>query len=639
MRFLVFMMCLIASVSQAQIVTVPIPGAPGLSVTVGVGVNALPLQNIHTNPAATNITTYDDNIVEVPLGFTFPFFGRSFTTSWAATNGFVTFQNPWQSGLGGGCCSGVDLRTTTNSAYNYTIYGIHTDLYSWNGANQWYLREANAMTYGWYNISQCCGSQGGNSFEIKITSSGTVDTRIAGAMVNWNPVTSGMAGDLSKGEYYQYYHGAGLNITPGSANIFSWNTVGGFTGADPCISNPLSSPTCSGYAAAYLTQQCTITALYDPSCPGYAQAYFDQQCSINPLYNQSCPGYASAYFTQQCNANPLYNRDCPGYAQAYYDQQCSLNPLYDSGCTGYAQAYFNQQCNANPLYNNQCPGYGQAYFNQQCSLNPLYNVNCSGYTQAFHNQQCSINPLYASDCPGYAQAYYDQQCSLNGLYDRKCPNYSQAYATQQLLSQQKTQTTTNTINTTSSSQTTATAAIVSDQNVNSTITNNSTAAAPSASPAAVTTAVPLTQQTTTGAPAAITSTAITQSTSQSTTAPPAPSGTSQNQQPTTRAQQIQQARVEAAKRETAAKGKEAQKEAGQAKSMEQQVAAQGAVIAAMGYNASFDAYSAVILKDSPFYKSFEIYKDKGNVDNNRALRGLYGPSENRHQQLIELQYQ
>ena len=68
---------------------------------------------------------------------------------------------------------------------------------------------------------------------------------------------------------------------------------------DPCINNPL----------------------YSPSCPGYQQAYHDQQCSSNPLYAVSCPGYQTAYFNQQCSLNALYDSSCPGYQQAYVTQQ------------------------------------------------------------------------------------------------------------------------------------------------------------------------------------------------------------------------------------------------------------------------------------------------------------------------------
>lgn len=108
---------------------------------------------------------------------------------------------------------------------------------------------------------------------------------------------------------------------------------------DVCSTDPLSSPSCPGYAAAYLTQQCTANPLYNPSCPGYAVAYQTQQCSINPLYSQECPGYASAYLTYQCSINPLYATTCVGYDDAYFNQQCSLNGLYDSRCPNYAEAY------------------------------------------------------------------------------------------------------------------------------------------------------------------------------------------------------------------------------------------------------------------------------------------------------------
>jgi hypothetical protein len=316
MKKLLLSLLFFCSVTQAQIVTVPIPGAPGLNVTVGTGVNALPLQNIYNNPSAVNITTGDDSYSNVPLQFQFPFFGRTFSNSWAMTNGMVTFQDPSVSGIYGACCSGINLSNTSDTRWNYSIFGLHTDLYSWNGSNQYYLSEPTQMTYGWYNISQCCGSGGGNSFEIKINSAGLVDTRIAGALINYNAVTSGMSGDLSKGEYYQHYHGQGINITPGSASIFTWQALSG-TGSDICISNPLSSPSCPGYASAYFNQQCTISALYDPTCPGYAAAYFTQQCNANPLYNSACPGYQQAYFNQQCELDGLYSTTCPNYAQAY----------------------------------------------------------------------------------------------------------------------------------------------------------------------------------------------------------------------------------------------------------------------------------------------------------------------------------
>ena len=89
--------------------------------------------------------------------------------------------------------------------------------------------------------------------------------------------------------------------------------------------------------------------------------YGVDQCMSNPLYSTQCAGYAQAYFNMQCSANPLYNSACPGYAQAYQDQQCSANPLYSVSCSGYQAAYLSQQCTSNQLYSTACPGYQTAY--------------------------------------------------------------------------------------------------------------------------------------------------------------------------------------------------------------------------------------------------------------------------------------
>jgi len=153
-----------------------------------------------------------------------------------------------------------------------------------------------------------------------------------------------------------------------------------------------------------MPNQCTINPLSDPTCPGYANALFQQQCTSNPLYDPACPGYATAYLNQQCAANPLYDPACPGYANAYYNQQCQLDPLYDSGCTGYKTAYFNQQCSLDPLYDPSCPGYASANLAKQCDYDPLYSVECTGYQQAYLEQQCELDSLYDVQCPDYQTA-------------------------------------------------------------------------------------------------------------------------------------------------------------------------------------------------------------------------------------------
>lgn len=634
---------------NAEIVTVPIPGAPGLSVTVGTGVNALPLTNIRTNPNAVNITMGDDSWTNVPLGFDFPMYGQKFNNSWAMTNGMVTFKDPTVSGIWGACCSGINLAQTTDTRWNYSIFAVHTDLYSWNGQNQYYLRGTNEMTYGWYNLSQCCNSNGGNSFEIKINSQGLIDTRIAGAMVQWNAVTSGFSGDLSKGEYYQYYHGQGWNIPNGSG--VSWGAMNGTGGVDMCTINPLSSPTCPGYQAAYTTQQCTISSLWDPSCPGYQTAYFTQQCALDPLYNSNCPGYQDAYTTQQCSINPLYSTRCSGYQQAYHDQQCSLNTLAYTDCPGYAAAYLEQQCSINPLYSTTCSGYAAAYKTQQCSISALYATDCPGYDAAYKTQQCTANQLYATDCPGYAQAYFDQQCSLNGLYATTCPNYATAYATAEALKPKATETTTTTVSTTTVTAPTVDSsgeikvAVVADNNVNTVITTTATSASPAA---AATATVPLVATppppTAPVVEAKVESkqeskeekNAPSNSVSSTTTTSNSSSSDSKPAAPTAR-QELQARRQEAARAKAVEDGKNLAANVGKAADMEQQKQIQNVVIQAMGFTPGFDAYGKAIVPDAVGYKPYSIYNNQKTIDNRANLR-MFGGTDRLHNEMVEAQY-
>ena len=329
MALALFLVSLSTSYSKAEIVSVPILNGQ-LTVNVMTGADAYQLQQIKNNPAATSHYIGDDGNVNVPLGFTFPYFGKGFTNSWMYSNGAVSFQSG--NAPNGFCCSGINLTNERNSGYNYSLLPLQTDLIGQTNNNFYTLGTGTSMTYGWYGINQY-GSSNTSSFEVKIDNTGLVDYRFDRAFVTNNTVTIGMTGDLAKGEYYQYYHGNNINQSSFGLNAnFS-------AGYDVCSSDPMSSPNCSGYAAAYLTYQCSISSLYDVSCPGYAAAYFTQQCSLSALYDASCPGYAAAYFTQQCNANQLYSTTCPGYASAYLTQQCNITQLYSTSCSGYQTAY------------------------------------------------------------------------------------------------------------------------------------------------------------------------------------------------------------------------------------------------------------------------------------------------------------
>jgi hypothetical protein len=236
-------------------------------VTLQTGTDAQGLQNLYNNPNATSVGSQlgDDENVHVPLDFSFPYWGRNFTESWMHSNGVLSFQNP--NITGNFCCAGQDLKSATNSQYNYAIFPLWTDLNARPGSSAYYLGTPTSMTYGWYGTSEYGNSNNTNTFEVKIDSSGGLDLRWSGALITMQPNTIGFAGNLSKGEYFQAHNASSLTINDATQLTAASTTV------DPCIANPLYSTTCPGYKEAYLQQQCNLDQLFSPSCPGYGIAY------------------------------------------------------------------------------------------------------------------------------------------------------------------------------------------------------------------------------------------------------------------------------------------------------------------------------------------------------------------------------
>jgi hypothetical protein len=246
------------------------------------------------------------------------------------SNGVVGFLNPTNSW----CCTGFDLRTSNGTPFNFAIMPLQTDLLNYNGR---FLTEGTPeyQRYAWENISEYGVPGNLNTFGVEIRPSGYIGMHYEKVNISpGRPVTIGMTGNTALGEYTQYYHGPGFSSVENVAYI-TQSTIGG----NLCAIDPLSSPSCPEYQAAYLVQQCSINPLYDSSCPGYTEAHYAQQCTLNALYDVNCPGYGVAYLAQQCSLSALYSPSCPGYAEAYFSQQCNANQLYSRDCPGYAQAY------------------------------------------------------------------------------------------------------------------------------------------------------------------------------------------------------------------------------------------------------------------------------------------------------------
>lgn len=250
-------------------------------------------------PTITTPTFTDDSYVHVPLQFGFPFYNRVFTNSWMHSNGIVSFFDP-AAPLPGSpsnpaawayCCSGIDLVPSNpqlGPQFSYMISALWTDLYPIASSSFRTEGTTTYQRYFWNNIAEISNQNNLNTFSLEIRPSGYIGASYSQLNIANQDVTAGITGDVALGEMQKFYFGRGI---PGqSLQNWSVNSTG-----NACSSDPLSSPTCPGYAVAYFTQQCSISALYDPTCPGYQQAYADQLCLTDPLSSSSCSGYSREY--------------------------------------------------------------------------------------------------------------------------------------------------------------------------------------------------------------------------------------------------------------------------------------------------------------------------------------------------------
>ena len=312
------------------------------------------------DPPKEEVTIADDEWVEVPLDFTFPFYGNTYVTSFMFANGVIGFLDPLNiPGTGiqndGLCCNSYDFTTTAYGdmgatyggdydgvRFDYVIMPWHTDLID-IGTGKFYIQgDDTFQSYFWENISEYYDQTDLNTFDTTIYPLGNIRFSYQAVDVQSHSVTVAIVGDLSAGEYNQWFYNN--PSTDGGVYWTSGDTVPVEieAGQSICEVDSTASYVCLyyavGYAEAVYAAGCAASALYDSGCAGYAAAYLAQQCGISTLYNSACPGYATAYFNQQCSLSALYDPTCSGYETAYIDNQCTLDPLYSVSCPGYSLA-------------------------------------------------------------------------------------------------------------------------------------------------------------------------------------------------------------------------------------------------------------------------------------------------------------
>ena len=299
------------------------------------------------DPPKEEVTIVDDGWVEVPLDFTFPFYGNNYVTSFMFSNGVIGFLDPLNiPGTGiqndGLCCNSYDFTTTAYGdmgatyggdhdgvRFDYVIMPWHTDLID-IGTGKFYIQgDATFQSYFWENISEYYDQTDLNTFDTTIYPLGNIRFSYQAVDVQSHSVTVAIVGDLSAGEYNQWFYNnpstdGGVYWTSGTQLPMEIEA-----GQSICEVDSTASYVClyyaQGYAEAVYAAGCAASALYDSGCAGYAAAYLSQQCGISSLYSPSCSGYETAYIDNQCTLDPLYSPSCAGYSAATAEEEAEAS--------------------------------------------------------------------------------------------------------------------------------------------------------------------------------------------------------------------------------------------------------------------------------------------------------------------------
>ena len=305
------------------------------------------LFNLVNEQNTTNMAAGDDQVsAAFNLGFTFTFYGQDFTSARMATNGCLHFK------ASGSYCN--DYTPDPLPEITYTLYPFWTDLIRDNGSSVLAKNFTDKTVFGWYDLREFNRSGSDNSFEVILwNSNDTFEFRYGALDIINHDVLIGEQGSASETYTYLFHDECNVGTTNvvGTCVNTDWNNTsfnttlenGGSlyglgTGNALDCSSPLNNTACSGYDAAYLTQQCGIDSLYNLSCPYYWDAYDDQQCDLDPQYGPFCAGYTQeesvAYYAED-EFDYGYTQDDMWYDEEYDEWLDPNDPCYENRCEGF----------------------------------------------------------------------------------------------------------------------------------------------------------------------------------------------------------------------------------------------------------------------------------------------------------------
>ena len=322
------------------------------------------LIDLKTNYIATsyNLGAGDDQVSSVfNLDFTFTFYGEDFTQAKMATNGCLHF---WRSGSSGYC---NDYTPDPLPEITYTLYPFWTDLIRDNGSSVLARNFTDKSVFGWYNLREYNRSNTDNSFEVILwKADDSFEFRYGGLNIINHDVLIGEQGASDETYTYLFYDqcGKGTTNVSGTCVNATWNNssfntllenggslygVGSGNALD--CSNPLNDTACSGYAAAYLTQQCDLDGLYSTQCPNYWDDLFDYECSYDAQYSPACPGYMvetfeqNTYYEEDMYGYDDYEEDMYGYTESYYEEDFFFEEefVYTAELQGIEEDYYFEE--------------------------------------------------------------------------------------------------------------------------------------------------------------------------------------------------------------------------------------------------------------------------------------------------------
>jgi len=337
------------------------------------------LFDLTNQTGTTNMGVGDDQVSSAfNLDFTFTFYGEDFTSARMATNGCLHF------GSTGGYCN--DYTPDPLPEITYTLYPFWTDLIRDNGSKVLAKNFTDKSVFGWYNLREYNRGNTDNSFEVILwKSDDSFEFRYGGLNIINHDVLIGEQGAAD--ELYTYvFHdqcGKGTTNVTGTCVNTTWNAssfntllenggslygVGSGNGLD--CSNPLNNTACSGYDAAFLTQQCDLDGLYSTQCPNYWDDLFDYECSYDSQHSPACPGYMvetfeqDTYYEESMYGYDDHEEDLYGYTDSYYEEDYGYEEelIYIAEFQGLENYYEEEVYYEEDLYLEETIYFEEEYF-------------------------------------------------------------------------------------------------------------------------------------------------------------------------------------------------------------------------------------------------------------------------------------